>query len=99
MFEQGNTALAIDAYDEDDEDAEDDEIRPTDSVLVVAITEDEFSHLEVQLLADDGTMFVHHDITLPEFPLCLAWLDCPPFQADGGQIAVGKNVVLVLVLI
>jgi hypothetical protein len=46
MLEQGDIALAIDP-DEDDEDAEDDEIRVTDSLLVVAITEDEYSHLEV----------------------------------------------------
>jgi periodic tryptophan protein 1 len=37
------------------------------------MTEDEFSHLEVQLLSDDGNLYVHHDITLPDFPLSLAW--------------------------
>jgi periodic tryptophan protein 1 len=93
MMEQGEIALAVDP-DEDDEDAEDDEIRNTDSLLVVAITEDEYSHLEVQLLADDGTMFIHHDISLPEFPLCLEWLDCPPFQADGGQLAIGNYIAV-----
>ena len=93
MLEQGDIALAIDP-DEEDEDAEDDEIRATDSLLVVAITEDEYSHLEVQLLADDGTMFIHHDISLPEFPLCLAWMDCPPFQADGGQLAIGNYIAV-----
>ena len=48
MLEQGDIALAVDP-DEDDEDAEDDEIRATDSLLVVAITEDEYSHLEVHI--------------------------------------------------
>ena len=48
MFEQGDMALAVDG-DEEDEDAEDDEIRATDSLLVVAITEDEYSHLEVTI--------------------------------------------------
>jgi periodic tryptophan protein 1 len=93
MLDQGDTALAIEA-DEEDEDAEDNEIRPTDSILVVATTEDEFSHLEVQLLSEDGNMFVHHDIALPEFPLCLAWLDCPPFQTDGGQLAIGNYIAV-----
>jgi periodic tryptophan protein 1 len=93
MIEQGDVALAMDEED-DEEDAEDNEIKPTDSLLVVALTEDEYSHLEVQLIADDGTIFVHHDISLPEFPLCLAWTDCPPFQADGGQIAVGNYIAV-----
>ena len=93
VLEQGDLALAMLA-DDDDDDADDDEIRPTDSLLVVAITEDEYSHLEIQLLSDDGSMFVHHDITLPEFPLCLAWMDCPPFQADGGQLAMGNYIAV-----
>jgi periodic tryptophan protein 1 len=93
MLEQGDIALALDA-DEDEEDAEDDEIKGSDSLLVVAMTEDEFSHLEVQLLSEDGTMFVHHDIALPDFPLCLAWTDCPPFQADGGQLAIGNYIAV-----
>lgn len=93
IVEHGVSALAIDA-DSDGEDAEDDEIRPTDSLIVTAITEDDYSHLEIQLITDDGTMYVHHDITLPEFPLCLAWMDCPPFLADGGQMAIGNYIAV-----
>lgn len=44
---QGDSALAMDAGSDDDEDDEDDEILPTDALLVVALTEDDFSHLEV----------------------------------------------------
>jgi periodic tryptophan protein 1 len=58
--------------------------------FTVATTEDEFSSLEVQILTEDGSMFVHHDIALPDFPLCLAWLDCPPFLSQGTQLAVGN---------
>ena len=74
LMERGDAAFAMEVEDEDDEDADDDEIRPTDSLLVVAMTEDEFSHLEVQLFSEDGNLYTHRDITLPEFPLCLAWL-------------------------
>jgi periodic tryptophan protein 1 len=82
-------AFALDADSEDD-DAEDDAILPTDSLVIVAITEDEYSHLEIQLLSEDYNLYTHHDITLPEFPICLSWLDCPPFQTDGGQLSVGN---------
>ena len=89
MIEQGDAALAMDEV-EDDEDMEDDEVKATDSMLVVAVTEDDFSHLEVQLFTEDGSLFVHHDINLPELPLCMAWLDCPPFLVDGAQQMVGN---------
>ena len=84
MESHGGVALAMDA-DSEDEDADDDQILPGDSLLVVAMTEDEHSHLEVQLLNEEGNMYVHHDIALPEFPLCLSWLDCPPYR-DGEQL-------------
>jgi hypothetical protein len=32
------------------------------------------------LYTAEGSLFVHHDLNLPELPLCLAWLDCPPFR-------------------
>jgi periodic tryptophan protein 1 len=91
-----DVALAVDAV-EDDSDAEDDMIRETDSLLIVAHTEDDYSYLEVQVLDEDANLYVHHDITLPSFPLCLAWLDCPPHTPNseeqmhmiGNYIAVG----------
>jgi periodic tryptophan protein 1 len=79
------------------DDDEDDEIKPNDSLLVVAMTEDEYSHLEVQLYnSEEGNLFVHHDITLPEFPLCLAWMDCPPYlnEKDGSQLTVGNYIAV-----
>lgn len=42
---------------------------------------------------DDGNLYVHHDILLPEFPLCVAWLDCPPSSSGreaGNLAAVGS---------
>uniref|UniRef100_M4BA11 Uncharacterized protein n=1 Tax=Hyaloperonospora arabidopsidis (strain Emoy2) TaxID=559515 RepID=M4BA11_HYAAE len=86
--------------DQDDEleiDKEDVEIRPTDSVILVANTEEDFSTLEVQVYDDEnGALYVHHEINLPAFPLCMAWLDCAPVPldprtgpVDGSYVAVG----------
>jgi periodic tryptophan protein 1 len=94
MVEHGEMALATDEQI-DEEDAEDDRIRPDDTMICAAVTEEDFSHIEVHVYnAKDGTMFVHHDINLPEFPLCLAWLDCPPFLVDGAQQMVGNYVAV-----
>jgi periodic tryptophan protein 1 len=67
-----------DAEDEDEDDEDEDDLiaRPTDCFLLVANTEDEFSSLEVHCYnEDEGALYVHHDVTLPAFPLCLAWMD------------------------
>lgn len=48
-------------------------------MIVTAKTEDEVSHLDVYIYNDDEeNLYVHHDILLPSFPLCLEWLDFPP---------------------
>ncbi|KAJ3169567.1 hypothetical protein HDU88_000758 [Geranomyces variabilis] len=65
----------------DDEEDEDEELKemvvmPGDNLLLAAKTEDEVSHLEVYLYeGDEDNLYVHHDIMLPSYPLCLEWLD------------------------
>ncbi|KAJ1307800.1 hypothetical protein OPQ81_001883 [Rhizoctonia solani] len=73
---------------EDDEEAEREELKvlPADNMIVTAKTEDEISHLEVYIYNDDDeNLYVHHDILLPSFPLCLEWLDFPPPPAATGN--------------
>ncbi|KAG1801171.1 transductin family protein/WD-40 repeat family protein [Suillus variegatus] len=86
------------------DDVEDDErleleILPTDNLLVTAKTEDDVSQLEIYVYDESqDNLYVHHDLMLPNFPLCLEWLDFPPtsseMEADtppkfGNYIAVG----------
>lgn len=104
--EEGNVEMADDDADVDEEDDQDDEldldkedveIRPTDAVVLVANTEEEFSNLEVQVYDEEnGALYVHHEINLPAFPLSLAWMDCAPVPldpakgpVDGSFVAVG----------
>ncbi|XP_068643116.1 uncharacterized WD repeat-containing protein C17D11.16-like [Aristolochia californica] len=85
-----------DKDDDDDEEIEDLTIKPTDAVLVCARNEDDVSHLEIYILeeeSEDGNfnLYVHHDVILPAFPLCTAWLDCNLKGGDRGNfIAVGS---------
>ncbi|KAK6120080.1 hypothetical protein DH2020_046210 [Rehmannia glutinosa] len=84
--------------DKDEDDSEEEEditIKPEDAVIVCARNEDDVSHLEVWILEDptdgDSNMYVHHDIVIPAFPLCTAWLDCPLKGEDKGNfIAIGS---------
>ncbi|KIM84807.1 hypothetical protein PILCRDRAFT_369772 [Piloderma croceum F 1598] len=65
--------------DETDNEQEDLKILPTDNLLVVAKTEDDISQLEIYVYDESQeNLYVHHDLMLPNFPLCLEWLDFPP---------------------
>ncbi|ESK93990.1 rrna processing protein [Moniliophthora roreri MCA 2997] len=70
---------------EDDEanEREELEILPTDNLLVVAKTEDDISQLEIYVYEEsEENLYVHHDLMLPNLPLCLEWLDFPPAAAS-----------------
>ncbi|KAI0067268.1 WD40 repeat-like protein [Artomyces pyxidatus] len=71
-----------DAEDDDDE-REELEILPSDNLLVTAKTEDEISQLEIHVYDESSeNLYVHHDLMLPNFPLCLEWLDFPPSSSS-----------------
>ena len=57
-----------------DSEAEDDELRASDAIFLSGRTEEDFAMLEVQVYdGEAGTLYVHHDITLPAFPLAFQW--------------------------
>lgn len=62
------------------------EIFPTDNLLVTAKTEDEISQLEIYVYDEtQENLYVHHDLMLPHFPLCLEWLDFPPASTSSSE--------------
>ena len=94
-------ASSSDEDEETDEDDLDDwQLRPGhDLLLLAARNEDDVSHLEVWVCEPPGTtmreggeginneanVYVHHDVLLAAFPLCLAWLDAAPGSLLGGR--------------
>ena len=69
----GDGAFADPTNDDYDSEADDVKISPDDAMVVVAKTEDDFASLEIHVYdTKSGNLFVHHDIPLPAFPLCLA---------------------------
>lgn len=78
--ENGNDDDFFDDYFDEAEDMDDLTIRPTDYVLVTARTpeDDDIAQLEYYIYEEqDENLYVHHDIMLPTFPLCLEWADYP----------------------
>ncbi|KAJ7018806.1 WD40-repeat-containing domain protein [Mycena alexandri] len=85
--------------DEADDEREELEVLPTDNLLVVAKTEDEISQLEIYVYDESQeNLYVHHDLMLPNFPLCLEWLDFPPAAAgsstDASTAAFGNYIAV-----
>lgn len=62
-------------------------------MIITAKTEDDVSQLEIHVYDEsEENLYVHHDLMLPSFPLCLEWLDFPPgynpdAPSDGGAAA------------
>jgi periodic tryptophan protein 1 len=80
-----------DPYIQIGEDSEEEELRieSTDNLVLCCKTEDEVSHLEVYVYEEEeDNLYVHHDIMLPSFPLCLEWLDYKS-GGVGNYVAIG----------
>jgi periodic tryptophan protein 1 len=80
---------------DDEEEKEDFTIRNTDSVLVTATAESDHSNLEVYVYDHPtGTLYVHHEIMLASYPLCLQWI--PLFEKQkANMIAVGSFIPII----
>ncbi|GBG32281.1 Periodic tryptophan protein 1-like [Hondaea fermentalgiana] len=75
-----------------DSDAEDMMIKGSDRVIVVANTDEEYSNLEVYLYDDEeGSMYVHHDIPMPAFPLSTTWIGCGAEVFGGDAVSNGSR--------
>ncbi|XP_045760728.1 periodic tryptophan protein 1 homolog [Maniola jurtina] len=70
-----------------DSDEEDDIIKPDDNLLLVGHVEADASILEVYIYnKEEGSFYVHHDIILPWFPLCIEWLSHDPSDPQPGNL-------------
>ncbi|GLG95449.1 Periodic tryptophan protein 1 homolog, partial [Gryllus bimaculatus] len=78
--------------DEEDSEREDDIIRPNDNLVLVGHVEGDATVLEVYVYnEEEESLYVHHDVLLPSFPLCIEWLGFEPKSggAPGNLCAVG----------
>jgi len=78
----------VDAQERDEDDMDDLLIKETDMLILVAKTEDDVSHLEVHIYEEDtDNLYVHHDVMLPAFPLCVEWLGFSKTEGSVGNLA------------
>ena len=81
---------------EEEEEREELLIDERDNLILACKTEDDISHLEVYVYEEEeDNLYVHHDIMLPSFPLCLEWIDFPMGRKLGSESRpFGKNLKL-----
>ncbi|CAG9834696.1 unnamed protein product [Diabrotica balteata] len=83
---------AVDNFSEsDDSEKEDDKIKLSDNLILVGHVEGDASLLEVYIYNEqEESLYVHHDILLSSFPLCLEPLNYEPKMPKGNYCAVGS---------
>ncbi|KAK8847490.1 hypothetical protein IAR55_005348 [Kwoniella newhampshirensis] len=82
---------------EDDDELEREELAllPTDSMIVSARTTSDLSSLDFHVYSDpDESLYAHHDLMLPTFPLCVEWLDFPSGPSSSGSAGSGSYVAV-----
>ncbi len=86
----GQADFGVDDEDDNDSDIDDTNLRPSDALIVVAKTQEDFASLEINVYEEiTGNLFVHHDIPLPSYPLCMAHGTISSEGEAGNFIAVG----------
>ena len=86
----GEADFNIEDGDDDDSDINDTNLQPNDALVIVAKTQEDFASLEVNVYEESsGNLFVHHDIPLPSYPLCLSHGTINSEGEAGNFVAVG----------
>lgn len=91
-FKSNDDDPYIDIKDMDDDEKNDFLIKSDDNLFVVGKMEEDYSCLDVYVYnEDEDSCYVHHDIILDSFPLCLEWLSFDPALngKSGNYVALG----------
>ncbi|KAG7530649.1 hypothetical protein FFLO_04875 [Filobasidium floriforme] len=67
------------------------EILPSDSILITARTSSDLSSLDYHVYDEpNDNLYVHHDLMLGGWPLCVEWLDFPAHGSTGKGASEGE---------
>ncbi len=71
----------------EDSDGDDYEIRKDDNLLLAGHFDEDICSLNVYVYnRPDRHFYIHHDLMLPSYPVCLEWMDFDPTETGSGLI-------------